>query len=170
MIKWIVLAIILALLTLFVIKIVKVLLKIEKDSNKKDADKEPKLSTPDEYTPDAPEINTHSSNASVLTDMSAKPSENLDMPKISESGFTDDADDEFLEYSKHMRKKGKRRPTIDFNFEGDMADEDFEYIPDSPDFSYLHNRPKKNKKPTSLNDLPDEIKVLMLSDIFDRKF
>lgn len=105
-------------------------------------------------------------NSSEFSDFNSN--DNFD---FASSGFTDHEDEEFFDYSRHMRNRKKRKP-VDFDLEGEMAD-DFEYIPSSPDFSYLHNHRPPKKKPTlekSLNEMPTELKVLMLSDIFDRKF
>ena len=169
MLKWIILAIVLLVVTIFVIRIIKVMLKTEKDS-KKSADKVSETKEV-EYQPENPIVDLHSSNNTIMTDMSVKKDEkvsdfNFDMP----SGFTDDVDEDFNDFSAYARGgKGRRRQPVDFDLDGDFADE---YIPSSPDFNYLPKRQPKQKKPiaTELNELPTELKVLMLSDIFDRKF
>jgi phage pi2 protein 07 len=168
MLKWILLVSGLFLLTFFVLKIIKTMMKIEKDSNKK----EQKNEQTEEYAPMDTQINTHSNSDSIVADMSVKPKEEKSELKVSENGFLDNIDDEFLEYSNHARKSGRRRQPVNFDLEGDMADEDLEYIPDAPDFNYIiNNRPKKRKPIHSeLSELPDELKVLMISNLFDTKF
>lgn len=147
------------------------MLKIEKASNK--ADKTEDSGKPvEEYTPQDASIDIHSSNASIVTDMSNNEKSVDGKYDMQDSGFKDDFDDEFEDYSRFARGgKAKNYPPIDFDLDGEFAD-DLEYIPDSPDFSYLHHRKKKEKKPLnkSLNELPDEIKAIMLSDVLDRKF
>lgn len=176
MIKWVILAIGAVLLTCIVIKIIKVMLKAEKDSNQKSSSKDE--TTQEEYIPEERPIDIHSASSGVpITDMSSKDKEVeadfvnsvLDDMPISDSGFIDSIDDDFDDYSKFAHSKGRRRPPIDFDLDGDFADE---YIPDSPDFNYLPRRRPQKKKTIEkeLNDLPTELKVLMLSDIFDRKF
>jgi len=171
MLKWIILAVGAIVLTVFVVKIIKVMLKTEKES-KQPTTEQDKPESKGEYIPQEVPIDIHSSSAGIVTDMSAKPKTddeyNFDMP----SGFTDLADDEFFDYSAHMHsRKGRRRKPVDFDLDGEMAD-DFEYIPSTPDFSYLNRNRKPKKKPIEkeLNDLPTELKVLMLSDIFDKKY
>lgn len=148
------------------------MLKVEKASNKADKVEE-KGKTAEEYTPLDAQIDVHSSNASIVTDMSNNGKSVDGGYDMQDSIFKDSIDDEFEDYSRFARggKANKYYPPIDFDLDGEFAD-DLEYIPDSPDFSYLHHRKKKEKKPLnkSLNELPDEIKAIMLSDIFDRKF
>ena len=146
------------------------MLKTEKDSNKSMSVSESGAKEV-EYQPENSAIDLHSSNATIMTDMSVKtdeksPNFDFDMP----STFTDDIDEDFNDFSAYARGgKGRRRQPVDFDLDGDFADE---YIPLSPDFNYLPKRQPKQKKPiaTELNELPTELKVLMLSDIFDRKF
>ena len=146
------------------------MLKVEKESNKQSKGKE-EVNQSAEYKPEDAGIDIHSSNSTIVTDMSSKPAEdfNYDAP----TGFTDSVDDEFDDYSRHARKSGRRRkPPIDFDLDGEMAD-DFEYTPGSPDFNlFPEQRRRQDKKQTvqSLNELSTELKVLMLSDIFDRRF
>jgi len=177
MFKWIVLTIVILVATVFVIKIIKTMLKIEKESNKTEKVEENKVE--EQYQPQQTQIDLSSSSATIITDMSNNPKELAEV-KDEEiygmpSGFNDKFDDEFNEYSRHAHnRKGRRRIPDNFDLDGDFADElsdGSEYIPSSPDFSYLHNR-KKQKQPLKkeLQDLPTELKVLMLSDIFDRKF
>ena len=144
------------------------MMKIEKDSNKK----EQKDEQTEEYAPMNTQIDAHSNDNSIVADMSVKPKEEKSQPKISDGGFLDNIDDDFLEYSKHARKSGRRRKPIDFDLDGDFADEDLEYIPDAPDFDFIRRDMPKKKKPLhkSLNELPDELKALMLSGLFDPKF
>ena len=165
MIKWFAIFIGAGILILFVVRIIKVMLKTEKESKTK-ADKIEKKQ--EEYIPETSKIDINSSSSIMPTvDFSNKP---VKTPNY----FTDNADDEFMDYSQHMHSRGRRRkPKLDdLDLDGDMADKDFEYIPNSLDFSYLHDRNQKKKKPLKkeLNELPTELKVLMLSDIFDRKF
>ena len=61
---------------------------------------------------------------------------------------------------------------MDFDTQGDFAD-NFEYEPSSPEFDFLHRhqpKPKPKTLPQTLSDLPDEIKALMISGLFDPKF
>ena len=184
MFKWIVLSVGLVVASVFVIKILKTMLKIEKESNKKDkAAKESAKDTPvaekEEYAPQESAIDLNSSSNTIMTDMSvdnAKKDE--DNAYYQPSGFIDSVDDEFKDYSAHARKhsKGRRRQPVDFDLDGDFADEfnsDIPYMPASPEFGYLRDngRPRKRQPlKKELQDLPTELKVLMLSDIFDRKF
>ena len=165
MIKWFAIFIGAGILILFVVRIIKVMLKTEKESKSNTAITEEKV---EEYKPENSKIDINSSSSAMPTvDFSNK---TMDTPNY----FTDNADDEFMDYSQHMHSRGRRRrPKLDdLDLDGDMADNDFEYIPSSPDFNYLHGRNQKKKKPLKkeLNELPTELKVLMLSDIFDRKF
>ena len=96
----------------------------------------------------------------------------VDNFKITDTGFTDHADDEFFDYSAHMRNRKGREVPIDFDTDGDFAD-NFEYEPSSPEFDFLHKhqpKPKPKNLPQTLNELPDEIKALMISGLFDPKF
>lgn len=181
MLKWVLLIVGLVVLIAFVVAFIRFMLVSEKESK---TTVEPKLQN-EEYTPEGEPINIRSSSGGVpLTDMSIKDNANdiskeeqdfvneimadFDQP-IGGGGFVDDIDDEFEDYSKFARQ-GRRRQPVDFDLEGEMADE---YIPDAPDFSYLHHRRQPKQKSTldkQLNELPTELKVLMLSDIFDRKF
>ena len=183
MIKWIALGAGILIATVFVIKIIKTMLKIEKQSNKKDkASKESAKDEPnvkEEYVPEKGGIDLTSSSNTIMTDMSVDSSiKDDDQDYYQPSGFTDSVDEEFNDYSAHARKhsKGRRRkPPVDFDLDGDFADEftdDIPYIPASPEFGYLRGEGKRKKQPLKkeLQDLPTELKVLMLSDIFDRKF
>lgn len=149
------------------------MLKSEKDSNKSSI--EEKVEPVEEYVPTSTPVDLASASSGVPlepTSVEKNEKSTFEMPKMTDGGFMDDMDDEFFDYSSHMRNRGKRRMPDDFDLDGDFAD-DFEYIPNSSDFSYLHHRKnKEEKKPLnkSLNELPDEIKAIMLSDIFDRKF
>ncbi len=186
MLKWIIIGVIALLVTILVIRIIKIMLHTEKQ----DKQAEQKPSEPvAEYQPEQGPIDVRSSSAEVSLSDLPQPSANntesdeyqpldsgiIDGP-IEDTGFLDDIDNEFADYRRHARnRRGRRRQPVDIDLEGDMADEDFEYIPDSPEFSYLEHRRRdpKKAKPTikeSLNDMPTELKVLMLSDIFDRKF
>ena len=161
MLKWIVLSLGLIAAIIFTVALLKFMLKTEKDSkNKPDESDNVKQ---EEYQTEDSHINIHSATGGIpVTDMSAA---------ITGAGFTDKLDDEFDEFSEFARNyRGRRRKPIDFDLDGDFADE---YIPDSPDFSYIprQSKTRSNKSvATSLNELPTELKVLMLSDIFDRKF
>jgi len=152
------------------------MLKIEKNSNKHS--KDDSNDNAENYEPQKP-IDLNSSTATIVTDMSNKPKE-LTEVKDEEiygmpSGFDDKIDNEFSDYSKHTHNRnGRRRIPDDFDLEGDLADifeDKSEYLPASPQFSYLRDR-KQQKQPLKkeLQDMPTELKVLMLSDIFDRKF
>ena len=181
MLKWVLLIVGLTIATIFVVAFIKFMVKTEKDSKKSDKS-EKEETVVDEYKPEERHIDIHSASSAIpITDMSkhddAKAEHDFindimadfDTP-ISSGGFMDDMDDEFADYSKFAHNsKGRRRKPIDFDLDGDMADE---YIPSSPDFSYLPKRQKQKKQPINkaLNELPTELKVLMLSDIFDRKF
>jgi hypothetical protein len=175
MLKWIILAITVVVI-LFVIAFIKYMLKVHKADKQKST---PVSEVTEEYVPEESHIDIHSASSGVpVTDMS-KQVEKEEQDFINDimadfdapvGGFTDSIDDEFVDYSQYARKsKGRRRRPIDFDLDGEMADE---YIPSSEDFSYLPRRQKPKKKPIAkeLNDLPTELKVLMLSDIFDRKF
>lgn len=179
MLKWIILILVLSVVTIFVIALIKFMLKAEKDSKKADISTAEQVK--EEYKQEEAPINIHSASGAIpVTDMSSKAQEDnfindiiddvpdLPMP-MGNNGFFDDADDEFNDYSKFAHNSKGRRRQPDFDLEGDMADE---YIPDSPDFNYLPRRRQTKKQPIeqSLNELPTELKVLMLSDIFDRKF
>ena len=180
---WIALIVGVVLVTFVAIRIIKVMLKTEKESNKPT---ENKSQSSEDYHPDKTAIDISSSSASgPVVDFTtpAKPQGAIntdfddlfsdDISNMAGVGFDDKADDEFADFSHHMHtRKGRRRKPIDFDLDGDMADSDFEYIPGATDFSYLNKRQPKPKKPLSneLNELPTELKVLMLSDIFDRKF
>lgn len=184
MLKWIIIGAIALLVTVLVIRIIKVMLHTEKQAKQEETKS---VEPPAEYTPEQAPVDLHASSSTIsLSDM---PEQNVDNASeykpldnelmneaIEDTGFSDNIDDEFADYRRHARnRRGRRRMPVDIDLEGDMADEDFEYVPDSPEFNYLQPRrrePKKNK-PTikqSLNDMPTELKVLMLSDIFDRKF
>ena len=178
MIKWALLIIGIVVLTWFVIRIIKVMLKTEKESKK--IVNEDKVEAKPEYIPEEKAIDIHSATGGIpITDMSNNTREDEidfvnsimdDFDEPISSNFTDDLDDEFEDYSKFAHgSKGRRRKPVDFDLDGEMADE---YIPSSPDFSYLPKRQAKKRQPlsTELNELPTELKVLMLSDIFDRKF
>ena len=179
MLKWVLLFVGIFIATVFVIALIKFMLKAEKDSKK--IATEDVVGKPEEYKPEEAHINIHSASGAIpVTDMSNhydKKSEQdfvndilADFDKPIDSGFVDNIDDEFADYSNFARNsKGRRRPPIDFDLEGDMADE---YIPSSPDFNYLPRRRQPKKQPINkaLNEMPTELKVLMLSDIFDRKF
>ena len=170
MLKWIIFASIGLVAVVFVIRVIRTMLKIEKQSNKEDK-AEPVAEQ--EYTPTDTAVDMRSSAANIVTDMSTNTATDDSVYNFdSQTGFTDHADDEFFDYSAHMHnRKGRRRQsTPDFDLDGEFAD-DFEYQPRN--FDYLANRrpPKKKKSvSTELNELPTELKVLMLSDIFDRKF
>ena len=179
MIKWVLLAVGVLLATIFVVLFIKYMLRTEKES--KTSTEQKAETVEEEYKPQN-HVDIHSASAGVpVTDMSAKPIDEYkphsdviddvpDLPMPPYSGFSDDLDSDFADFSDFAHKsKGRRRKPIDFDLDGDLADE---YIPDSPEFSYLPKRQPQKRKPlsTELNELPTELKVLMLSDIFDRKF
>ena len=144
--KWVALVIGVIVATIFVIRVIKVMLKTEKESKK--AEESTKVESQAEYVPQDAPIEIHSSSNSIVTDMSVKPQSTTlnEMPNISNSGFSDFADDEFMDYSSHMHKsKGRRRKPIDFDLDGEMAD-NFEYMPSSPEFGYLGNYKQTRKK------------------------
>ena len=114
---------------------------------------------PTEYVPQQQE------KAEAITDFVG---ENL---RISDTGFTDHTDEEFFDYSEHMRNRTNQQ-SPNFDIEGDFAD-NFNYEPSGPQFEFLHqqtSKPKPKKLNETLNELPDEIKALMVSGLFDRKF
>ena len=178
MLKWVLLAVGLLIATIFVILFIKFMLKTEKEDKK--SSEQSTETEQEEYQPQDAHVDIHSASGGVpLTDMSSnlveeqKSSDLIDdvpdLPMPS-GGFMDDLDSDFADFSDFAHKsKGRRRKPIDFDLDGDLADE---YIPDSPEFSYLPKRQPQKRKPlsTELNELPTELKVLMLSDIFDRKF
>lgn len=141
------------------------MLKTEKDSNKPAETKPEEVSEPyKEFDAKDTAISTGSGTNNIVTDMSDHSKDEFG------SLFYDDLDSEFNDYRRHARKNSNSNPFPDgFDFEGDRSDE---YIPDSPEFSYIPRRQQPKKKPIKkeLNDMPTELKVLMLSDIFDRKF
>ena len=173
MLKWVIFGVVGLLVVVFAIKVIRTMLKIEKQD--KQSTKE-EVQQQEEYIPEEVPIDVHSSSAGIVADMSTKTSENENTAEYdfnSMTGFSDHDDEEFFDYSAHVRNhKGRRRPKqMDFDLEGDLAD-DFEYQPSN--FGYLNPQMRKSnkKKPvsTELNELSTELKVLMLSDIFDRKF
>ena len=181
MIKWIALAVGLLIASIFVIRLFKTMLKIEKDNNKKDkTSKEVAQNTTpvenEEYRPEKSSINLNSSNNTIMTDMSIDGNIKDDgKDYYKPSGFADSVDNEFKDYSNHARnRKGRRRKPVDFDLDGEFAD-DFEdnstYIPASSEFGYLNGgKSKRQPLKKELQNMPTELKVLMLSDIFDRKF
>ena len=172
MIKWVIIFTIALVVVVFVVRIIKVMLKTEKESNKPVEIEQPK---DDEYSPEPSSIKVGSASNTFVADMSTN-AKNFDGVKAEydfndpNSNFLDDIDTDFEDYRAYARS-GKRRPMPqDFDFEGDSADE---YIPDSPEFEYIpqrRNPHKKKKVATELNEMSTELKVLRLSDIFDRKF
>ena len=165
---------------IFVVAFIKFMLKTEKDS--KTAEIKDSDNKSEEYVSQDAPINIHSASAGIPpTDMSNNVSKSTDtyrdmiddvpdLPMPEFNGFIDDLDNDFSDYSQFAHNsKGRRRKPVDFDLDGDLADE---YIPSSPDFNYLPKRQPRKKKSisTELNELPTELKVLMLSDIFDRKF
>lgn len=145
------------IVAVFGIKIIRTMLHIEKKSNQDNTTKDEPI-TKEEYHPQDEEVKESGGK------------------EIIPNNQTDHQDDEFFDYSGYMRNKPSR-PSIpdDMDLSGDFAD-DFEYIPSSPDTNYLSryaNPKKKAEKGTlaqNLQELPQELKVLMLSDIFDKLF
>ena len=186
MLKWVILASVVGIVILLSVRIIKVMWKSEKDSKEVKSVEQTENNNAN-YVPQAlesdevdGEIKKKSIDDFLVTDFakgtnSDNEFEDYDFARsrTSDGGFTDFNDDEFIDYSNHMRN-GKSRPTPeDFDLDGDSADEEFEYIPNAPDFSYLQNRRQKAQKKTlekSLNELSDEMKVLMISNLFDTKF
>lgn len=171
MLKWIIFASIALVVIVLVIKIIKAMLKTEKESKQKEATEPIKE---EEYKPEQVPADMRASTTGIVTDMSNSVSDANDAEyDFDMSGFSDHDDDEFFDYSAHMHgrknRKGNNLPDIDLD--GEFAD-DFEYQPTN--FDYLTREPRRQnkKKPvsTELNELSTELKVLMLSDIFDRKF
>ncbi len=156
MIKWLVIGATVLIVLVVAIRILKVMLHTEKASKPIDKD-EPE----EEYIP------IKEDEVDLAPPQIPNEIENLS------NGFGDSLDDEFSDYSKYAHNRKPSAP-IDFDLEGDYADDEFEYIPNRPDLDFFpQRRVKKKQKPTieqSLNDMPTELKVLMLSDIFDRKF
>lgn len=174
MLKWIIFASIAVVAIIMVIKVIKTMLKIEKQDKSDEQKPEPKVE--EEYKPSDVPVDIGSSSAGIVTDMSNSDSYDKTGAEYqfdSSSGFSDHADEEFFDYSAHMRnRKGRRRRDLsNVDLDGEFAD-DFEYQPSN--FEYLNPQRNKSvkKKPvsTELNELSTELKVLMLSDIFDRKF
>ena len=165
MVKWIIVSLFVIIVAIFVIRIIMVMLKSEKDSNKPVEVKPEQASEPyKEFDAKDSAISTGSGSSNIVTDMSEHGKDEFN------SSFYDNADNEFNDYRRHARKQTNYDPFPDgFDFEGERSDE---YIPDSPEFSYIPRRQPPKKKPIKkeLNDMPTELKVLMLSDIFDRKF
>lgn len=165
MVKWIIISAIVIIVVIFVIRIIKVMLKSEKDSNKPVETNQEQVGEPyKEFDAKDTAISTGSGSNNIVTDMSEHVKDEFG------SAFYDSLDNEFNDYRRHARKNSKRNQFPEgFDFEGDRSDE---YIPDSPEFSYIPRRQQPKKKPIDkeLNELPTEMKVLMLSDIFDRKF
>ena len=165
MIKWIIIFAIAIIVILFVIRIIKVMLKSEKDSNKPAENNTEEVSEPyKEFDAKDSAISTGSGSSNIVTDMSDHSKDEFG------SAFYDDIDNEFNDYRRHARQNNNRNSFPEgFDFDGDRSDE---YIPDSPEFSYIPRRQPSKKKPIDkeLNEMPTELKVLMLSDIFDRKF
>lgn len=170
MIKWILLVCVLAILTILTVTFIKLMLRAEKDSKKNTTNE---VDSSKEYIPEEQHIDIHSASDGVsINNMSDKKDEADFVNSVlneSSNGFIDDVDEDFTDFSSYARSGKSPRPPIDFDLDGDMADE---YIPSSPDFNYLPKRTSTKKQPISkaLNELPTELKVLMLSDIFDRKF
>ena len=166
MIKWIIIAAITIVVTVFVIRIITTMLKAEKHSNK--AAETPTTNDAETYKAfDASNtaISTGSGTNNIVTDMSEHEKDNFG------SQFYDNLDKEFNDYRRHARKNSNQNSFPEgFDFDGDRSDE---YIPDSPEFSYIPRRQQQSKKKPvdkELNELSTEMKVLMLSDIFDKKF
>ena len=172
MIKWIAIGFVAVIVVVIAIRIIKVMIKTEKDDKQASAPavkEEAKEYVPQEVAPDI----QSASSAVPMADFNDNA--NLDdAMEYKPTGFTDHLDDEFFDYSSHLHsRKSKKRNEVDFDLDGEMADDDFEYIPSTAEFGYLPMTPPKPKKKTlekSLNEMPTELKVLMLSDIFDRKF
>ena len=169
MFKWAIIFAVAGIVTLLAIRIIKVMIKSEKDSKK--SDKPATEEKAEEYVPQSTSSNVSASDSAMpMADFNNEPKKDSSQDNY----FTDHADDEFFDYSNHMHSRGRRRkPKFDdIDLDGDMADDGFEYMPSTPEFGYLQDRELKRKKPLKkeLNELPTELKVLMLSDIFDRKF
>lgn len=173
MIKWVIILLVALVVTIFVVRVIKVMLKTEKESN----NPTPETKNDDKaYIPEKSSIDVGSATNSIVTDMSAD-AKNLDNVKAEydfndpiDNGFFDEIDADFDDYRKYARSSGgRRRMPDDFDIDGDRADE---YIPDSPGFEYIpprRNQRKKKSISSELNEMSTELKVLMLSDIFDRK-
>lgn len=163
----VVILIVLRLLMWIGFKIVKIMASSNKeDKNEAKISNEQSNKELQEYVPinqDEPNKAVESSNNNHFS---------VDDFKISDTGFTDHADDEFFDYSAHMRNRKGREVPLDFDTKGDFAD-NFEYEPSSPELDFLHKhqpKPKPKNLPQTLNELPDEIKALMISGLFDPKF
>ena len=155
MIKVIVIVVCL-IVAVFGIKVIRTMLHIEKKSNQDNTTKDEPI-VKEEYHPQD-EISNGGEKKEVSPDIQ-----------------TDHQDDEFFDYSGYMRNKPSK-PSIPENMDlsGDFAD-DFEYIPSSMDNNFFnrYSKPRKKKDDTlaqNLQELPQELKVLMLSDIFDKLF
>lgn len=182
MVKWVVLLAVAGIIILLAVRIIKVMWKSERDSETNQSS-QANGETTGSYVPaksneSNDEIKKAKQDDFLVADFTKYSSGNNDFgehdfvkSKTSDSGFSDFDDDEFLDYSNHMRNRKIRDIPEDFDLDGENADDDFEYIPSSPDFSYLQNqKPKKNTLKRSLNGLSDEMKVLMISNLFDTKF
>lgn len=172
MLKWVVLGAVGLVVVVLVIKVIKTMLKIEKQ-DKQESVAESKQE--ESYTPAESNVDMRSAD-SFMTDMSndiTADKSSAEYQFDATTGFSDHADEEFYDYSAHVRnRKGRRRqPQPDFDLDGDFAD-DFEYQPSNFEYLNPQRRRASKKKPvsTELNELSTELKVLMLSDIFDRKF
>lgn len=137
-------------LLVFGIKLIKTMLSIEKKS-KQTPPQQSESAVVEEYHP---------------ADKPVKDEQNKELA-------TDHVDEDFFDYSSHVRNRNPKPYVPDFDFEGDFAD-DFEYTPSSPEFNYTsrHVKPKQDEKSLADNllDMPEALKVLMLSDIFDKLF
>lgn len=184
---WIIIAAGALLIALIVVKIIKAMLKAEKESNKQQTNKQESennnLNTP-ELDIDKPIVEDSSSNIDTSVDTNSPEISKEDWEEfnakmrefdslMADGGFTDHEDEEFFDYSKHLRnRKNNVKPPVQMDLEGDLAD-NFVYEPSAPELSYLNTHRQRNIKKstkTSLNNLPDEIKVLMISNLFDKKF
>ena len=188
MLKWILLASVGIVVLVIAFRIIRVMWKSEKSSkNNAKSPVESENTTLQEYVPMTQEIKESSKDlkdkqeADFLTDFTKDSLNDINNgldndfyeTKLSDSGFGDSNDDEFADYSNHMRNRTRSDLPKDFDIEGDKADDDFEYVPSSPEFSYLHTHQQQSKQKTlekSLNELPNEIKALMISNLFDTKF
>lgn len=155
MVKVVVLVVCL-IVAVFGVKIIRTMLHIEKKSNQDNSTKDEPI-VKEEYHP----------QNEIVKENEGK--------EISPDVQTDHQDDEFFDYSGYMRNKpSKRSIPENMDLSGDFAD-DFEYVPSSMDNGFFNRNPKPKKKDDNtlaqnLQELPQELKVLMLSDIFDKLF
>lgn len=99
-----------------------------------------------------------------------KPKENVKTPPISIALL-----DELHEFQNYLKERITPETATEENslhpYEtpkfGNFDDMQYQDFDEQEDFSYLK---KRREKKTSIEDLPNEIKILMMTDFFDTKF